>query len=828
MTKTSSLLLPKLVENPVVPREGKVDFIAAASMLDLTSVFDIADMPKAEFIKKLAMLNEDNGAVIHNAALAYASQLQWLYDQQLPAPTQTPARKKRGMELAYSTQFDDDWSSICAPGAIAAIDSPVAYLRALYLFATQLEQTGAGPGTKNLLSKRRPDLKTLKIDHASTFAQRPLLSLVDEMLRKQIELHHIDEELNALLTKQHYPLMLPYHHHHHQCRLGLSGTQHTLGELNYRISLQLPFDEASSAQYGTTNGHAQCLLSELSPEQQTLLTQSPITDAKLLATYLGGKSAPEKLDDFLKCTALDSTQLQALLSQNSFAPYTSRSVTEQTLATYGARYINGPTSDSSTRIEVGTGPASDPPKIEAGTSADEPTAKLLNTSPDRFDRLHRMIRLQKWLDLPFTDLDTLIVSAMACEGRVNLQITRNTLRALGVYRYFSRRYRVKPLEFSAWLDLLPVQASANEQPLFDQVFNRTALSKQLLPLDGLVFDSQTRQQLCAALGLSDTPDSLQLLIEALPVSATRSLATYSAIYRQARIAQVFGLSVLHCKQLADLLGPSTWSTLITPALRAGSGASVDFLDVLMQLDWAVTWLKDSNTSVTQLRQQLLLEPVTDNPALQRWNDLLALGAQASIKQFLGSAVPPLDSTELMSYYERHFISPQTAPTPKQLILLAPDITTLLRLPVTSTSLRQLLLNPHWLDSDKPPRSLVELSLGTLYLLQRFKDCCDTYGMAQESLLAFFQSANSNMPQNINARLSQWLGWDEKELQVLTDSLAPKKLTSMNQLDWIMRCRQACTITRLSSQTLLDASKLDTASNFSQWKSVGEAIIAARQ
>jgi len=43
----------------------------------------------------------------------------------------------------------------------------------------------------------------------------------------------------------------------------------------------------------------------------------------------------------------------------------------------------------------------------------------------------------------------------------------------------------------------------------------------------------------------------------------------------------------------------------------------------------------------------------------------------------------------------------------------------------------------------------------------------------------------------------------------------------------MRCRQACAVTRLSSQTLLDASELTSTSDFNQWKAVGEAVIAAR-
>lgn len=822
MEEPSSPLLPKLVENPVVPGKDKVDFSTAASALKLISVFDIADMPKAEFMQKLATLNEDDGALIHDTACAYATQLQWLYDQQLSSPAKPPSRSKRDVKLSDSTPLGDDWSSVCAPDAIAAIDSPVAYLRALYLFARQLEENGGETGKKNLLSQRRPDLQTLEIDHESTFGQRPLLSLVDDILRKQIERHHPNEKLHPLLSKQPYPLMLPYHHHHHQCRLGLSGTRHALGELNYRISKRLPFDDSGSARYATLNardGHAQCLLSELNPEQQKLLTHPPVTGNTLFETYFGRTSAPENLDDFLKCTALDSIQLQALLSQNRFAPHASRSARKQTLPTYGARYVNG------------TGGQ---PRTEAGKSVHGEVAKLLNTTHARFDRLHRMIRLQKWFDLPFAELDTLIVSAMVCEGTANagLQINNNTLRALGVYRYLCRRHGLKPLEFSAWLDHLPVQASANEQPLFDQVFNRTALSGQPLPLDDLAFDSHTHQQICAALGLSDTPDSLQLLINTLPTPAVRNLATYSAIYRQERIAQVFGLSVLHCKQLADLLGPLAWRKLVTPTLRAGNDTSVDFLDVLMQLDWAVTWLKDNHISVTQLRQQLLLEPVTDNPALKRWNDVLQrvsdLGPQACIKQLLGNTEQTLYSTELIPYYEQHFNGPQTAPAPRDLILLAPDITTLLPLPVNSTTLRQLLLNPHWLDSDKPPTALVELSLGTLYLLQRFRDCCDTYGLAQDSLLAFFQSANNDMPQALNTRLSQWLGWNEEELRVLTETLPARGVTSMDQLDWIMRCRQACTITGLSSQMLLEASKLNTDSNFSEWKSVGEAIIAARQ
>jgi len=824
----SSPLLAQLVEHPVTPGAGSGDFTTASSRLNLTSVFDIVEQPKAEFIRQLAQYTDDDGAQAYENALSYATQLQWLHDQQSVNPRPSPSRSKRDLGSKAPSPLDEDWGNVCHPEAIAAIDSPVAYLRTLFLFATQLEKKGAATGKKKiLLSQRRPDLGRLLIDHDTTFSQRPLLTLIDEMLHMQINLHHPDKDLHQQLRKARYPMALPYHHHHRQCQLALSGTRYSLGELNYRISKRLPFDDASSQRYATViepTPNTQRLLGELSPEQQKLLAQPLVPEDTLYEIYYGRPRQPppqmaiplENLDVFLKCTALNSLQLQALLAQNSFAPHASLSTRGQTLPTFGARYVNG---------------TDEPPMTVEGISSSRQTAQLLNTSHDRFDRMQRMIRLQQWVNLPFAELDTLIVSAMECEGAANpnLRISHNTLRAQGVYRYLSRYYALKPLEFSAWLHRLPVQASANEQPLFDQVFNRTAVSSQPLPLDDQAFDSHTRQQLCAALALRDTPDSLQLLIEATPAPVARNLATYSAIYRQARIAQVFGLSVLHCKQLADLLGPSTWASLVTPTLRIKKAAPMDFLDVLMQMDWAVTWLKACGTSVTQLRQQLLLEPITDSPALQRGVDLLRQGPHPCIQQFLESPEPAVYSNELKLYYDQHFMpEPELAPAPAHLILLLPDITTLLSLPVNATSLRQLLLNPHWLDSEMKKGALVGLNLGTLYLLQRFRDCCDTYGLAQDSLLAFFQGANNNGPQNPNAQLSQWLGWDERELRVLTATLPSGMVRSMDQLDWIMRCRQACTLTRLSSQTLLDTSELDIQSDFSSWQSVGEAVVAAHQ
>lgn len=89
----------------------------------------------------------------------------------------------------------------------------------------------------------------------------------------------------------------------------------------------------------------------------------------------------------------------------------------------------------------------------------------------------------------------------------------------------------------------------------------------------------------------------------------KDLTTLSSFYRQTRIASLFGLSVMECAQLAELLGDaSTKEQWVKPRLRpSGQNSPADFLDLLMQMDWAVNWLKRNGTTVQQLRYQLLLK-----------------------------------------------------------------------------------------------------------------------------------------------------------------------------------------------------------------------------
>ncbi|WP_339545653.1 Tc toxin subunit A [Pseudomonas sp. RA_35y_Pfl2_P32] len=342
------------------------------------------------------------------------------------------------------------------------------------------------------------------------------------------------------------------------------------------------------------------------------------------------------LNTFMQRTGLQAEQVERLLSRRAYAVRLSDSCPSKNLQDtstapfpysnhYGACYVNGtgsdqfdsvvpPTAESILRDKLDN--AMDLQQVDTG---DSKTWRLTKTSLNRFDRLQRMIRLQRWTNIPFAKLDTLIVSAIRAEGEENLglELNENTLRVLGVYRYLSQRHGIDPQEFAALMhDLTPYASGKDEVPLFDQVFNRVRLFDTPLILDQTPFDptsataanQKTVLQLCAGLGLKPTADSLLLIARQTSALGPlmRDLPTVSSLFRQARIAQLFGCTVAELLTLATLLGGQDYqSVLASGRLSPRKKADVpDILDVLMQLDWATQWLKDSQQSVAQLQQRL--------------------------------------------------------------------------------------------------------------------------------------------------------------------------------------------------------------------------------
>ncbi|MGP5278040.1 Tc toxin subunit A, partial [Pseudomonas helleri] len=628
-------LLHSLIDPPTPPAEGRHDFKQTMAALKLHSVFDIIRLSRTEFIEQVAQHCDDDAGLAYDNACGYATQLEFLHREQASLSA-GELRHKRSPDSetdagpTYAALFKENWSAFCEASSIAALDSPAAYLRALHLFAEQVEKSGKGTRKRNTLAIRRPTLKDMVIDNSSVSRQLPMLNIVNETLNEHLQTHltqnsdvYKSKSVNEVLAITRYPFDLPFDLAHQQCLLGLTDNKPRLGELNYRLSLSLPLGQLPSNAYGKVHHEAyeaQRLLSELSPEQQTLLTEPFWTASKSAfdAHYGSGETELNKLAHFLQQTGLASTQADELLARGKYLPYLSKNTPSAPINTdlthfYGVCYVNGTGSNSSTRLDL--------------KANENGQIVLMNSTVERFDRLQRMIRLQRWIKLPYAQLDNLMLSARLCEENpgVTFAINDNTLRVLGVYRYLNRRYGLQAEEFSALLYQLPVHAVGNIDSLFDRVFNQGQLNEHPLQLDNSPLNPDATDiatqtvlyQICAALGLSNTAESLGFVVERtqqINGYLKKDLTTLSAFYRQTRIANLFGLTVMECAYLADMLGAANTSEQWDkPGLRiSGSNAPADFLDVLMQMDWAVNWLKSNGSSVQQLRYQLLLSNAPQN------------------------------------------------------------------------------------------------------------------------------------------------------------------------------------------------------------------------
>ena len=339
------------------------------------------------------------------------------------------------------------------------------------------------------------------------------------------------------------------------------------------------------------------------------------------------------LNTFMAQTGLAAASVEALLAVRQYAPCVSPNchslnpmrngingeLTFPHSTHYGACYVNGAGALDANSKEQDHFDNS--LRLEELTTENGSVWRMANTSLHRFDRLQRMIRLQQWTGVPFAQLDTLVVAAMRAEGEANVQmaLNENTLRTLGVWRHLNERYGIEAEEFAAFMHYLSPYADTDRTPLFDEVFNSPVLFDTPLILDQTPFDpanespadQQTVHQLCAGLGAKPTPESFDLLASNTRTHVgplKRSLAIVSSLYRQARIARMFGLSIEDSWWLAELLGGAAYQQAIASGKLRTQGTQPDILDIIMQMDWAVTWIKQSRQTVTAVRAHLGFEP----------------------------------------------------------------------------------------------------------------------------------------------------------------------------------------------------------------------------
>ena len=245
---------------------------------------------------------------------------------------------------------------------------------------------------------------------------------------------------------------------------------------------------------------------------------------------------------------------------------------------------------------------------------------LQNLNDSRMDRINRMVRLQRWLNLPYEQVDLLLSACIAAQGSNNTDYTLNNhiLRVLGVFRHWQQKYNLSAYEFAAVLHQISPYAITPAVPFLDQIFNSPSLFEKPFALTGSTVDytqatgdnARTVKQLCAGLGL--TQAQFRVLADNVAAlqpgdsggqSLTLDLDTVSALYRLAMLPRWLGLSFAEGSALFSLLqdNQGVWASLAGEPQLAVLNSSdqpeaSDILDVLMALDSAADWSKTHGLS----------------------------------------------------------------------------------------------------------------------------------------------------------------------------------------------------------------------------------------
>lgn len=647
------------------------------------SVFSIARSNTAQLLKADPLLHISDARSLHAQAIVMTAMVARQFrEQRLTASVRQAVRNDSGIKglvdaPTYSDMFNPEWANHCPPDAIEATTSPVAYLADLYREAAVVEDMADDQERALKLADRRPDLAGLMLDHTALNRVEPTLVLVNEILHTSIRSYLDDISLNDksvddVLLETRYPFALPYERYQQQINYVLQRKQRLPGDPIRAADPAYPYFKEPGV-HSLLSDIALIQDTGLGPVQQGLLVEAPYTlmgqsdpdQAALSMRRINPRSGriesalASSTSDFFKdnfgitdryaltntqtfClrTGLSTDQLDELLSVGAYAPSLSANVAgeaEVDGSAFGSVYIN-----------AGQKPAI---SIESAEENGKPVHRLINYSEDRFDRMNRMIRLARWLDLPFAEVDQLLTAAQQAEQRASNVVRRtvqadtpashlisqDTLRALGLFQVVRKRFNVPAQDFAAMLYGLAVHGRGKTQAQFDRVFNSQALFSIPLSLDDSPFivtpqteaDWQKIDHLCAALGMTyEVYRFVAKVVEQSwadqPLRWTREVV--SAFYRLVRLPRYIGLSTIEALALLELLndGGSQLVAKLAGVPRIASyyaSNNTDTLSVIHALVDCAAWLQDNQWTVAQLCR-LVLPALTQPVATDAERNLL--------------------------------------------------------------------------------------------------------------------------------------------------------------------------------------------------------------
>lgn len=549
--------------------------------------------------------------------------LRQFIEHQLTTKDATPvARAGLNNGPTYALLFNPNFDALCPPGAIEAIHSPAAYLTALLHWA--MHRLGVTDGKGFALVERRTDLEKLLIDFNAVHGTVSSVNVISHIMERFITAtlgatQNLDEELN----EKAFPRELPFHWPWVTLDHVLKGHHESVGSVVRLCDMQYPYF-LRSAPWSSQSDAALIQASRSSPSQRALLIEP--------AYFSGGGGAGDFYPRYFGLTAvegpnlanvglfnertkLDNTSLEALLCVEAFLPWLSENAQSQ-----HAGPVNGKDHGA-----VFIHEAKDPPIAIQHREIDG-LNRFEQMTPDRIDRINRIVRLSAWMDLQHHQTDRLIVAAMLAEtpspAPSRYWITSNTLRALGLFQELREVFECTAEDFAAFIGSLSVFGRGTERAQFDRIFNSAAPGFRPLVLDDRAFpiipvsaaDQLTVQQLCGGLGIDlETYFYLANLIAAAHglTQLKCSLPIVSGFYRMVRLPRLLGITPIESILLLNVMGGQVWVNALAGMPQINDSKSPeepDVLSVMHALIDCVRWARVAQLPVHWVVQHAMVWP----------------------------------------------------------------------------------------------------------------------------------------------------------------------------------------------------------------------------
>ena len=560
----------------------------------------------------------------------------------------------------YETLFSPNFNLMCPPNALESWTSPAAYLIDLLRWIRDRIETEAD-GKEIPLHERRHDLKSLMVDANAVYQPASAVDIIVSVLETFIKEHKPSvADVDEAMSTAHYPNTLPYYRDwttiNHVARLhGMS-----VGNVARTVDLSFPYflqDNAKSEESGRALLHG----SRLGPYQREMLTEPLLdsTDTPELAAFYRLNFGSHGLDHwqnlnqvkyFCERTNRLALDIEQLLSIRSFVPLRSPNALDVPLAAEayqsGSVYINGGL----------------PPSLGIDFRGSSPLHRFTqepHSSPARYDRMNRKIRLDQWLNLPTEHVDALLVAAIKAEDPdAPYLITDKTLQALGLFQDLRERYGCLAEDFAVFIGELSVYGRGETLSSFDRAFNAQALFSTPLSLDGGNFpvfpepgaEALTVKQICSGLGIDLY--TYRHLAQAIARAHTlgtlvRTAPVLSSFYRLVKIARLLDITPVEGLLMLATLGGVSWVDALAgvPRLYVEDALLPDTLNVIHALESCVGWCRERELPVLWMLQQVtpVVAPVASANELRLFAQVRSLYPSALLSNaaLLMAGVPPL-------------------------------------------------------------------------------------------------------------------------------------------------------------------------------------------